>query len=454
MPQRCLLLIFLLICCHPHPAEARAGKTGDLIIISGGNNSEYWREHERYLFDDQEGYFALGTIALIPRSLKACPLEVEVWGQGVTNVAFFDLTPLVGILDGTKNGGEVRRLLMNPANPPAAAGQTDRDGLRALVEKETAAPQENTLRLKRQVALDQMTKFNLTSFDELWGLYEAQRRLVEGSLLSGVDQNKLLQLYPAAVGRPAPTAAPGPRPPASAELLQLYSAAITLADPDAGREKPLPALARLLREQKLLAPVLRTQLFGTKEPHLVGYIFRLPYSALKKTTGQILVGAGEAEAAALTVNLEMERVESIFVPWSTAKFFGAILTPVVTGLVGTLLGTIIGFLVFLIQQRHLRDAEVEKKFEEKKIEHSQAIREFFSDEYKLYLGPGTEEQEFKNVTLIRKSLIDNGIYAVLPRKDIIELNRICRRGERFEGAGARLGALDRLLNDRFGELMD
>jgi hypothetical protein len=417
MPRRCLPFILLLTLFRPEPAEAAQAKTADLLVISGGNSSEYWQDKDKSLFNNREAYFAVGTITLKPRSTDSPFLDVEIWGRGVSSTAFFDLTPLIGVLDGAANGEDVRRMLLG--GPPASAGN-DLDALRASLAQAGGPPKDDALSLKRQAALEQMASLGLTSFDQLWRLYDGQRKLVSGSLMSDIEQEQLFQLYSAAVGGNA--------------------------------DKSLPGFVKFLKDKNLLAPVLRTRLFGSAEPHLVGYVFRVPANALKKTTGQIFFGAGAAEPEALTVNLEMEHEESIFFPWSWTKFLGALFTPTVTSLAGTLLGAAIGFMGFLAQQRYTRRAEIEKKFEEKKIEASKTIREFFTGEYRLYLEAADRQQETRNIDRIRKSLIDQGIYAILPHDEIDELNRIWRSRE--GKVGERLNELNRLLRGRFGELMD
>ncbi len=343
MLQRCLLLVFLLTLCCTNSAEAETVKTSDLLVISGGNSSEYWEEKDKSSFNNQESYFALGAISLMPRAQKNGPLEVEIWGQGVSNTAFFDLTPLVGVLEGTASGDDVRRLLLSAQNRPAgsAAPLSDRDALQALIQQTTDTTKTDALSLKRQIALDQMNIFKLTSFDHLWGLYDGQRKLVQESMMTGVSYEKLFQLYGALI-TPA-----GVKP-----------------------DRSMASLVHFMRQNKLLTPVLRTRLFSTTEPHLVGYFFRLPANALRKATGQIFVGAAGAQAETLTVSLEMEHIESIFYPWSLGKFAGAVVTPMLMGFVGTLLGAGVAFLLFLAQQKYTRRAETEKKFEEKKIEAS------------------------------------------------------------------------------------
>jgi hypothetical protein len=422
MLQRCLLLVFLFVLCCTNLANAETVKSGDLLVISGGNSSEYWEEKDKTPFNNQQSYFALGAISLVPRSQKNCPLEVEIWGRGVSTTAFFDLTPLVGVLEGTASGDDVRRLLVVENHPANSPGQpSDRDALLAVIQRTKNTGKTEALTLKRQIAFDQMKLFKLTTFDKLWGLYDAQRKLVQESLMTGVSDEK---------------------------LFKLYEAVVVPADPKPDRN--MSSLVNFLRENNLLVPIVRTQLFSTTEPHLIGYVFRLPANSLRKATGQIFVGAGDAEAEALTVSLEMEHLDTIFSSWD--KFAGAVVTPTVTGVTGAMLGAVIAFLVFVLQQRYTRRAEIEKKFQEKKIEASQTIRAFFKGEYKRYGEPADNKKETEYLDLIRESLISKGIYATLPRDDVDRLNKICRS---TEGAvGARLAKLDDLLASRFKELMD
>jgi len=293
-----------------------------------------------------------------------------------------------------------------------------------MVIKKEASRSNQILRWKRQVALQEMSAFNLSTFEQLWKLFEEEKKLVQSSLLSEIDNDKLFQLY---------------------EPLALAGT------PGVKLERTLPSLVSFLREKKLLVPVLQTRLFG-RTAHLIGYIFRLPDKAVVKTTGQIFVKATGAETEALTINLEAEHLESIFD--SYPKFAAAVLTPTVTGIMGTLLGAVIGFLAFLGQQRYNRRAEIERKFEEKKIEGSQKIREFFIDEYRRYLDASSAQQEKQNVAHIRQSLIDLGIYAILPRAEINRLNKFSLSKGGFGKVGGRLSAVTQLLESRFNELME
>lgn len=427
LPKVTLLILWLLFSCATVICAGES-KTGNLIILSGGHNDEHWRESDKYGVSGLEGYFALGSISLVARSATGAPIEVEVWSRGIAYVGFFELTPLVDLFAGVQSSKDIQDLLVPLGAKTDLLGMpsSDRDKLEYLLGQKKLS-QDANLTWKRRVAYAQMKALNLTTFEQLRTLYERQLEFAERAWDKQIEPEAMLALY----GLDLP---PHQNPPTHEKLLSYF--------------------IETLKRNKLLMPLLRTKIQNpSSASKMVGYVLHVPQNSLKKTSGQILVGANGLEPEMLEINLEVEREVSIFRPWSTTKFLSAILTPTITGIVGTLLGAIIGYLGFLAQQKYNRASEAERKFEEKKIENSVRIRKFFTGEYANYQGFETEEDERENVSSIRKSLIQQGIYAILPINEINDLNSICDSNRRFPKRGARLLALRGLLERRFRELV-
>jgi hypothetical protein len=428
MPQRHLpkLTFLILWLAFGHQTMILAGelKTGNVILLSGGHSDEYWPENNKLDVSGRKGYFALGSISLTPRSGQRFPIDLEIWGRGISRVEFFDLTPLVEVLDSVHNSEDIRTLLLGAGTKKESLTSLgDRDNLEHLVTQGKSTGNE-TLKWKRQVVYGLMTVLNLTTFDQLLALYQRQRDFAAKAWEIEITPEKVLSLY-----------------------------GLTLPSTPRTNAADLSYFINTLNEKNLLMPVLRTKIQVPIGSKIIGYILEVPEDSPKKTSGQILVGANGLEPETLAINLETEHEESIFIPWSTTKFLGAVMTPTITGLVGTLLGAVIGYLGFLAQQKYNRAAEAERKFEEKKVANSIVIRRFFTEEYPGYLSSTTEEEERNNVSAIRRSFFQNGIYAVLPTYEADEFNSICDFARPFPVPGSRLKALAQLMERRFKDLM-
>ncbi len=416
--------LFCLLALGHHTAiQAGDPNTGNLIVLSGGQSDKYWRETEKLQVSGSPGYFALGSISLSARSVQPNPIYIEIWGRGLNKFEFFDLTPLVDGLTGVRSGQDIRALLLPAGSKDSIPAANDRERLGQSIAQNKSG-KDAKLAWQRQLAYEQMNLLKLTSFDQLWPIYQRQREFVDKPWEAEITPETVLSLY----GLAAPN-----------------------GKADSGER--FTHFIRTLGQSKLLAPILRTKLGNPSDPRIIGYILQLPENAAKKTSGQIFVAANGLSPETMLVSLEAERQESIFFPWSWTKFLAAILTPTITGLAGTLLGAVIGYLGFLAQQKYSRISEMERRFEEKKIENSATIRKFFTKEYPAYLSAQSEVEERQNVTAIRESFIQLGIFAILPRPEARQFNSICNFDRRFSVVGGRLRALTDLLERRFSDLM-
>jgi len=201
-------------------------------------------------------------------------------------------------------------------------------------------------------------------------------------------------------------------------------------------------LISTLRAKGLLSPLLRVSVLSD-QPKLIGYVQRVDPASNTKVSGEILVAVPNAEPEKLPVALEVVREETLF-----SKMWAAFPTTLV-GLVGTLGGAVIGYKFFLYQQQRLRQMELEKKFADKKVEMSKAIRRFFKDDYDGLRN--SQDADIEKVRQIRDTLIESDIYAILLPAEVQEVNKLSDRNQPVNGS--RVDALHRVLEKNFAELM-
>lgn len=201
-------------------------------------------------------------------------------------------------------------------------------------------------------------------------------------------------------------------------------------------------LINTLRSRGLLTQILHVNISSVDPPKLIGYIQRVdPDSA--KVGGEILIAAKNAEPKELPVGVEVAQEESLF-----SKMWAAIPTTLI-GLVGTLGGAVIGYKFFLYQQDRLRRIELEKKFADKKVEMSKAIRKFFKDDYDGLRN--SQDADIEKVRQIRDTLIETNIYAILLPEEVQQVNKLSDQNQSIRGS--RVDALHRVLERNFAELM-
>jgi hypothetical protein len=82
------VLVVIASCC----ARAGGAETSELIIVSGGNSIEYWKEDSYVEAAGKGGYFGVGTIYILPRAAQTTPLDVKIWCRGIKDTVFFELT--------------------------------------------------------------------------------------------------------------------------------------------------------------------------------------------------------------------------------------------------------------------------------------------------------------------------------------------------------------------------
>jgi len=202
-------------------------------------------------------------------------------------------------------------------------------------------------------------------------------------------------------------------------------------------------LISALRLNGLLSPLLRVNVLSD-QPKLIGYLQRVDAANNGRVGGEIVIAAKNAEPQTLPVELEVAQEEETLL----SKMWAAVPTTLV-GLVGTLGGAVIGYKFFLYQQRRLHQTELEKKFADKKVEMSKAIRKFFKDDYDGLRH--SQDDDIEKVRQIRDTLIETDIYAILLPEEVQDVNKLSDRSQPVKGS--RVDALHRVLEKNFAELM-
>lgn len=432
-------VLLLIASCYTQAARAAQEKTADLIIVSGGSSFERWKE-DKYIDDEgKSGYFALGTILIAPRTARCAPLDVKIWGRGVNDIVFFELTPLADALDGINSAADLRQQLLpsearEGAQPPAA--QSDAQRLQAVLEQSSSS-EAGALRWRRQTSLEQMKLFGLKSFEELWALYEKQSAFARKWWGRDLSPPQLMSLWQTgAAGKISETKERGSWPSFGRFFRELSA---------------WPSLLSLLRDSGRLSPVLRTQIFAPDKVRTIGYLVRVPKGVSRKATSEVFVAATGAEATSFSISLEVEHEDSIFE--SGTKIWGAVFSPGSSALLGVAVGLFmaaVGNRYWLSQQKYQRRQEIDKLFKEKKAENSSAIWKYFNETYKDVLED-VEIGERDKVLTIREGLMKEGIYAIMPYEEIEKINDICEGRARADASP--LNALHSLLRANFGEFI-
>jgi hypothetical protein len=409
-------------------------------VISIERSAEKWKEEDYHEIEKGDWYFAWGTISMTPRAPLASPREVTLWGQGAGYIEFFELPRLGELFEGVKDASDLRKkiLTMTPEQILSMQGLTDQQKLERLVNDSVPKPartkrsqqdaeEDNEVMLKRRSALARMELFGIADLDKLWELYRDKQSFIPISWQRHPD----VQQFRAAL-----------RP----DRFQL-PAANASSNPSID-SKDWATFIEELREKKLLVPLLRTKLFNS-ETETVGYVVRLPRKPGNKIAGGILIAANDAEPEKLSFALEVEDEDWALGSWK--KLFNAFFATF-SGVVLAVISAIIGYSVFRRQQNKVREEEEREKFQDRKIEHSERLWQFFNDKgnYTKHLnGSGTDQEVVRS---LRRALIEKSVYAILPRDEIQSLTQICD-GPAPSGGVSRTKALDSLLRRNFREFM-
>src|SRR5688572_8518632 len=109
----CLLIVFFT---PGRPAMAAQGKTIDVLMVLGARGSEHWRQQDMLKVQGKEVYFTTGLIFFMARAPQAAPLDVIVSARGISDMAFFEPTPLWDLFEKLGSADELRGALLRP-NP-------------------------------------------------------------------------------------------------------------------------------------------------------------------------------------------------------------------------------------------------------------------------------------------------------------------------------------------------
>ena len=190
---------------------------------------------------------------------------------------------------------------------------------------------------------------------------------------------------------------------------------------------------QLLRKAVKLNREFPVEFSANVRERKIGYIVRTPEPGPLRSSAQIVITVPGAEPEILSVAMEVAEPVAF---WRD---------PVFTGFSGAL----IGFGFFVLQQRYTRKAEAQKQFEEKKIEKAAELWKFFHNTYRP-LVEDSNLSELERVRNVRKTLLDENIYSLLPLDLARELNALCDAQTVF---GSPLTKLDKRFRKTFPEFM-
>jgi len=410
----CLLLLQpLLRAASPPPTPT---KTSEVLVVAGGPTEEQVKPKRFVETSGADSYLSYGSFSLMSRQPIDEPHEVVIWSRYAAGLSFFELTPLIGVFGDIHNVEDLRLTLLGPTPDKAktTGSLDDQQRLQALVDKNDAR-ESKSVRWQRQVALQEMTRFDIRDLNGLFARYWRQKEFAR-TTSTHLSASQLIQLF---------------------EI------------PDAGRDEAArwTSFVKFLNDKNLSTPILRTKILSGSETRLFGYIRWIVKEDVTKAGGEILVAANSLEPETITATLDIQYEPSFF-----TRALDLIPTTLITtliGLVGTLGGATIGYKFFLYQQDRLRQMELEKKFADKKIELAKQIRMFFTDNYENLRN--SEDEDVEKVRQIRMTLIDKDIYPILLTAEIAKLNAIC--DPKCAIGGTRIEALHQLLERNFAEFM-
>lgn len=84
----CVLLLFQISLAEANKQVNETKTTSDLLILVGSKSNEYLKHDTKTNINGLEMYVVMGSISLISRPIS--PVSVEVWGQGVNDIVFFE----------------------------------------------------------------------------------------------------------------------------------------------------------------------------------------------------------------------------------------------------------------------------------------------------------------------------------------------------------------------------
>jgi hypothetical protein len=207
---------------------------------------------------------------------------------------------------------------------------------------------------------------------------------------------------PAAAAAALPSAEPLHSPPVLAQALGLPV-----------EQKWPDLLVELRRKNKLTAVAARSVSKG--KPLWIGYVATMESDRPIKTESEIVYSAEMAETEKL-MSVPIEKVEGGF-----NAFLDALPT-FATNLLGVFVGAVLSFIFFRQQQGILAKNEEVKLFRQRKLERADDLMKFFQNVYPDFK---TEKDDKQGVQQLRKALVSDGVYSILPLDTMDKLNALC-----------------------------
>ena len=165
----------------------------------------------------------------------------------------------------------------------------------------------------------------------------------------------------------------------------------------------------------------------------IGYIVRTPEPGPARSSAQIVIAIPGADPETLPIAMEVAQPAAF---WQNPAYT-------------TIFGAVIGYGFFILQQRYARAAEAKKKFEEKKIEKATELWKFFHNTYPP-LKNDQNLSELDRVRNVRRTLLDESVYSLLPLDLARQLNDLC---DAKMVSKSPLAELDRQFRSAFPEFM-
>jgi len=208
---------------------------------------------------------------------------------------------------------------------------------------------------------------------------------------------------------------------------------------------PTPAWASILislKSDKKGGPVYRTDIVNSNAPQYLGYLIRVPAGTSDKAAAKIFVGVEGAEPEEIPISIEVVQ-NSLWpvLPTLTASLAGTV--------VGAVVGALIGMATFRWQQKVQQKQEQSKHFYERKVENSTKLWRFFQETYPVLVS-GHGRSDLERVQDVRKTMLEEGVYAILLPETAAKVNRFC---DGTMDSTERVNALREALREYFPEFM-
>jgi len=186
-----------------------------------------------------------------------------------------------------------------------------------------------------------------------------------------------------------------------------------------------------------VAPMKSVKLSPGPTPQEVGYIVRMAEPGPSHSSAEMIIAIPGAEPEMLPITMEVSEAQPF---WRD---------PVFATLFGAFSGAAIGFGVFVLQQTYSRKAEARKRFEERKIEKATQLWNFFQVTYPPLVNDASLS-ELERIRNVRKTLLDESIYPLLPLDVANRLNRLSDANSKLS---PHISDMDALLRSTFAEFM-